>query len=144
MGSDFSRFANLGDIRLRDFAACTAFKFYESTKILDNPNKYDDWIPRDTVYDDGGFVSEPVGRYRPNPWDLFDMHGNVAEWTRTAYAPYPYREDDGRNDLEGKEMRVTRGGSWYDRPFRATSSFRQPYRDYQKVFNVGFRVIMEE
>ena len=144
MGSDFSRFANLGDIRLRDFAACTAFKFYESTKILDNPNKYDDWIPRDTVYDDGGFVSEPVGRYRPNPWDLFDMHGNVAEWTRTAYAPYPYREDDGRNDLEGKEMRVTRGGSWYDRPFRATSSFRQPYREYQKVFNVGFRVIMEE
>ena len=144
MGSDFTRFANLGDIRLRDFAACTAFKFYESTKILDNPNKYDDWIPRDTVYDDGGFVSEPVGRYRPNPWDLFDMHGNVAEWTRTAYAPYPYREDDGRNDLEGKEMRVTRGGSWYDRPFRATSSFRQPYREYQKVFNVGFRVIMEE
>lgn len=143
-GSDFTRFANLGDIRLRDFAACTAFKFYESAKILDHPNKYDDWIPRDTVYDDGGFVSEPVGRYRPNPWDLYDMHGNVAEWTRTAYAAYPYRELDGRNDLAGKEMRVTRGGSWYDRPFRATSSFRQPYREYQKVFNVGFRVIMEE
>lgn len=144
MGGDFVPYANLGDIRLRDFAACTAFKFYESAKILDNPNKYDDWIPRDTVYDDGGFVSEPVGRYRPNPWDLYDMHGNVAEWTRTAYAPYPYREDDGRNETERKGMRVTRGGSWYDRPFRSTSSFRQPYREYQKVFNVGFRVILEE
>lgn len=143
-GSDFTRFANLGDIRLKDFAACTAFKFYESTKILDHPNQYDDWIPRDTVYDDGGFVSEPVGRYRPNPWDLYDMHGNVAEWTRSAYVSYPYRDDDGRNDSVRKEMRVTRGGSWYDRPFRATSSFRQPYREYQKVFNVGFRVIMEE
>lgn len=144
LGSDFTRYANLGDIRLRDFAACTAFKFYEGAEILDNPNKYDDWIPRDTVYDDGGFVSEVVGRYRPNPWELCDMHGNVAEWTRTAYAPYPYRDDDGRNDKETKGMRVTRGGSWYDRPFRATSSFRQPYRDYQKVYNVGFRVIMEE
>lgn len=144
MGSDFTRYANLGDIRLRDFAACTAFKFYESAKILDHPNKYDDWIPRDTVYDDGGFVSESVGRYRPNPWELYDMHGNVAEWTRTAYAPYPYRENDGRNDVTAKGLKVTRGGSWYDRPFRATSSFRQPYREYQKVYNVGFRVIMEE
>jgi len=37
-----------------------------------------------------------------------------------------------------------RGGSWYDRPFRATSSYRLSYRDYQKVFNVGFRVVMVE
>lgn len=144
LGSDFTLYANLGDIRLRDFAACTSFKFYDGAKIIDNPNKYDDWIPRDTVYDDGGFVSEPVGRYRSNPWDLYDMHGNVAEWTRSAYVPYPYQENDGRNGLDAKGMRTTRGGSWYDRPFRTTSSFRQPYREYQKVYNVGFRVIMEE
>ena len=106
--SDFSSYANLGDIKLKEFAACTAYKFYESAEIIQNPNKYDDWIP-------------------------------------SVYQPYPYQENDGRNDPQaGKGKRVVRGGSWYDRPYRATSSFRLPYRDYQKVYNVGFRVVMEE
>ncbi len=144
--ADFSPYANMGDIKLKEFAACTAYKFYESVRIIENPNKYDDWIPRDTTYNDGGFVSEPVGRYIRSPWELFDMHGNVWEWTRSAYKPYPYRADDGRNDLAAAPgvKRVVRGGSWYDRPFRNTSSFRLPYRDYQKVYNVGFRVVMME
>ena len=144
-GTDFSPYANMGDIKLKEFAACTAYKFYESARIIENPNKYDDWIPRDTTWNDGGFISEQVGRYIRNPWELFDMHGNVWEWTRSVYKPYPYRPDDGRNDLmAGEEKRVARGGSWYDRPFRNTSSFRLPYRDYQKVYNVGFRVVMTE
>ncbi len=72
------------------------------------------------------------------------MHGNVAEWTRTAYAPYPYREDDGRNGLALDGEKVVRGGSWYDRPQHARSGFRQAYKPYQGVYNVGFRVICEE
>lgn len=73
------------------------------------------------------------------------MHGNVWEWTRSAYMSYPYSDIDGRNETdEKKEKRVVRGGSWYDRPYRATSSFRLPYREYQKVYNVGFRVVMLE
>ncbi len=145
MATDFSPYANMGDIKLKEFAACTAYKFYESARIIENPNKYDDWIPRDTTCNDGGFISEQVGRYIRNPWELFDMHGNVWEWTRSAYKPYPYCQNDGRNDTAtGSEKRVARGGSWYDRPFRNTSSFRLPYRDYQKVYNVGFRVIMTE
>ena len=143
-GSDFSRYANLGDIKLRDFAACTSYKNYESTRILLNPGPYDDWIPRDTTYNDGGFVSENVGRYIPNFFDLCDMHGNVWEWTRSSYKPYPYKDDDGRNDLNRTDKKVARGGSWYDRPYRATASYRLPYRPYQKVFNVGFRVVFEE
>ncbi|MEG1543197.1 MAG: SUMF1/EgtB/PvdO family nonheme iron enzyme [Tannerellaceae bacterium] len=145
--ADFSRYANMGDIKLKEFAACTAYKFYESARIIENPNKYDDWIPRDTTYNDGGFISEPVGRYIRSPWELFDMHGNVWEWTRSAYKPYPYRADDGRNNpttTAETTKRVARGGSWYDRPFRNTSSFRLPYRAYQKVYNVGFRVVMTE
>lgn len=145
LDADFSSYANMGDIRLKEFASCTAFKNYESVKVIPNPNKYDDWIPRDTLYNDGGFISEPVGRYLRNAWDLFDMHGNVWEWTRSAYMPYPYSDIDGRNETdEKKEKRVVRGGSWYDRPYRATSSFRLPYREYQKVYNVGFRVVMLE
>ena len=74
------------------------------------------------------------------------MHGNVWEWTLSSYKPYPYKTDDGRNDVKTDEVsqRVARGGSWYDRPFKASSSYRLPYRDYQKVYNVGFRVIMLE
>jgi len=143
---DFTNYANLGDIKLEEFAACTAHKFYESVRIIPNPNKYDDWIPHDEKYNDAGFVSENVGRYRANKWDLFDMHGNVWEWTLSSYKSYPYNANDGRNETNNTEVRqrVVRGGSWYDRPFRATSSYRIPYRDYQKVFNVGFRVVMIE
>lgn len=146
LGSNFTNYANLGDKKLEEFAACTAFKFYESTRILPNPNKYDDWIPHDETYNDAGFVSENVGRYRANPWDLYDMHGNVWEWTLSSYKPYPYKADDGRNETQVNNItqRVVRGGSWYDRPFKASSSYRLPYRDYQKVFNVGFRVVMHE
>ena len=41
-------------------------------------------------------------------------------------------------------LRVARGGSWRDRPFRATAGFRFAYRPYQAVLDVGFRVIVEE
>lgn len=143
-GTDFSPYANLGDIKLKEFAACTAHKFYESTRIIENPGPYDDWIPRDTMYNDGGFISEHVGRYQPNYFDLYDMHGNVWEWTRSDYKPYPYDETDGRNELDKTRKKVVRGGSWYDRPYRTTSSFRLPYRSYQKVFNVGFRVVIQD
>ncbi len=71
------------------------------------------------------------------------MHGNVWEWTRSAERAYPYEENDGRNDLSATGRRVVRGGSWYDRPKRCTSSFRLGHQPYQKVFNTGFRVICQ-
>jgi len=111
--------------------------------VIANPNKYDDWVPKDERFNDAGFVSVDVGSYKPNPWGLHDVHGNVWEWTRSVYQPYPYRDDD-RNDPAADGPRVVRGGSWYDRPKRCTSSYRLPYRPYQGVFNVGFRVVMEE
>jgi formylglycine-generating enzyme required for sulfatase activity len=142
--ANFTNYANLGDKKLAEFAACTSYKFYESARIIENPNEYDDWIPRDTNFNDAGFVSEEVGRYRANVWDINDMHGNVWEWTRSDYKPYPYNAADGRNNLNLETEKVVRGGSWYARPKRSTSSYRLPYRTYQKVFDVGFRVIIEE
>jgi formylglycine-generating enzyme required for sulfatase activity len=106
------------------------------------PNRYDDWLPRDTRFNDGGFVTEPVGRYRPNPWGLHDMHGNAWEWTRS-----PYRTQL-RTDVSGSiapsEPRAVRGGSWRDRPHRATATARLGYPSWQRVFNVGFRVVCED
>lgn len=62
--------------------------------------------------------------------------------TRTAFLPYPY-DNDGRNERAARGKRVVRGGSWYDRPKRCRSASRLAYQPYQRVFNVGFRVVME-
>ncbi len=134
--TDFAPFANLGDSKLRDYALDT----YVEVHFVPNPNKYDDWVPKDARRNDGAFVSADVGSYAANPWGLYDMHGNVWEWTRSAYASCPYREGAGSGAPD--EYEVVRGGSWYDRPFRATSSYRLAYRAYQPVFNVGFRIVV--
>ena len=83
-------------------------------------------------------------RYGANSWGLHDMHGNVWEWTLTAFRPYPYNENGGRNDPLAQNRRVLRSGSWYDRPKRCRSAFRLSYEPYHPAFNVGFRVLMEE
>lgn len=144
LDSDYSRYANLADRKLQEFAQCTARENYERAEIIQNPSRYDDRIPRCDRFDDGVMVSADAGNYLPNAWGLHDMHGNVWEWTRSAYLPYPYREDDERNNLDALDMeRVVRGGSWRDRPHRATASYRLPFRSDQRVFNVGFRIVAE-
>ncbi len=142
--ADFSRFANLGDSRLSEFAACTAQGHYTAAAVIQDPTPYDDWTPKDARYDDGAFLHAPGGRYEANPWGLHDMHGNVAEWTATAWRPYPYDPADGRETPDATSRRTVRGGSWYDRPTRCTSAFRIGYAPYQPVFNVGFRVVGTE
>jgi len=136
--TDFSLFANLADEKLREFV-CHTYKKEREPWL--HASKYDDWIPKDTRFNDGGFLSDGVGRYRPNVWGLHDMHGNVAEWTRSVYRPYPYGPSDGRNDVTSDGERVVRGGSWRDRPKASRSAFRLSYRPYQGVYNVGFRVV---
>jgi len=129
---DFSRTANLSD------------RSHQTIETFDYPGRPDvipPWRPADTRFDDHSRVSAPVGSYQANPWGLCDMHGNVAEWTRSEYRPYPFRE-------AGKEApgakRVVRGGSWYDPPERCRAAFRQVYLADQPVYDVGFRVLCEE
>ena len=100
------------------------------------------WIPAVTNVNDGECVTTSVGRYQPNAWGLVDMHGNAAQWTLTTYQSYPYAED-GRDNGSPQGLKVVRGGSFYDRPMRARSAFRLAYPSWQRVFNVGFRVICE-
>jgi len=100
-------------------------------------------MPRSRLSDGVKYAADVVYG-KPNAWGLVDMHGNVAEWTRSAYRPYPYVATDGRNDADAPGRKVVRGGSWRDRPHRATSSFRLGYAPYQPVVNVGFRVVIED
>jgi formylglycine-generating enzyme required for sulfatase activity len=125
--SDFGHFANLADASLMHMARA------------DSPQ----WQPRIAGVNDGAMVTTNVGRYQPNAWGLRDMIGNAAEWTRSAYRPYPYNAADGRDDPAAAGTKVVRGGSWYDRPYRATASYRMHYQPWQHVYNVGFRIIVE-
>jgi len=122
-GADFSKFANVADAKLVEFAS-NPYKVYAP---LSKPSQYDDYIPKDSRFNDGGIVTMPIGSYEPNAWGLHDVHGNVWEWTRTQRA--------GRM--------VVRGGSWRDRSQRCTASFSLTYPVYQRVHNVGFRVVCE-
>jgi formylglycine-generating enzyme required for sulfatase activity len=131
LDTDFSIFGNMGDANLR--------------KLADEGwrPKSPDLVPKDARFNDGALVTCEVGRYLPNAWGLHDMHGNAAEWTRSNYRPYPYRADDARESDATGGKKIIRGGSWRDRPKLCRSASRWAYDPWQKVFNVGFRVIIE-
>ena len=131
LDTDFSPFGNMADFTIRDL-------------VYDVRDQYTpDIVPRDARFNDKKLVTAEVGSYKPNAWGLHDMHGNVWEWTRSAYEPYPYFEYEQRYDTNDNGEKVTRGGSWYDRPKRSRSASRISYPAWQKVYNVGFRIVFE-
>ena len=134
LDTDFSRFANMADAKLSEFASDP----YTVDRPLKNPPKYDDWIPKDARFHDGALLTVTPGTYMPNAWGLFDMHGNASEWTRTSY-----QSTDNPDNSASHGRKIVRGGSWRDRPQRCTSSFRIDYQRFQRVYNVGFRVVCE-
>jgi len=88
------------------------------------------------------YYSHDIGQGPANAWGLCDMQQNVAEWTLSTCRSYPYRDDDGRNSTTPEGRKVVRGGSFRDGPQRCRSAFRLDYPAWQKVFNVGFRVVV--
>ena len=57
----------------------------------------------------------PVGHYEhgTSPYGMYDMAGNVWEWTSSLFKSYPYNATDGREDLKALGERIARGGSWH-------------------------------
>ena len=84
----------------------------------------------------------PVGKKGPNSLGLYDMHGNVFEWTADWYGPYvPDLAVDPAGRPEGTK-RVLRGGCCLCDPQNCRAANRYAKAPDGKNFNIGFRVVM--
>jgi formylglycine-generating enzyme required for sulfatase activity len=100
------------------------------------------------TYEGGGFAGEfrlrtmPVDSFEPNQWGLFNVHGNVWEWTEDCW-----NESNAGNPGNGDarivgdcSRRVLRGGSWLDAPQLLRAAFRYDYLTIFRSYVTGFRV----
>ena len=138
MNTDFGKYENLADKTTLLFAVSGV-----DPKPM-SPNsywyKYYTYLPKEEGVDDGQLIQTGEKVYEANPFGLYNMHGNVSEWTRSDYVPYPYNP---KTKLTS-DHKVVRGGSCIERPKFSTAYARKAYYPYQRVFNVGFRVIIED
>lgn len=105
----------------------------------------DQWtVDRANVEISIGHVT-PVGMYPQGrtPTGVYDLSGNVWEWTQGLWKAYPYQPaKDKRNDLNSGGERVLRGGSWILYRDRARCAFRYWSDPDDFDFNIGFRVVV--
>jgi formylglycine-generating enzyme required for sulfatase activity len=89
----------------------------------------------------GGMVHE-VGEKQPNAWGFYDMHGNVLEWCKDRYGPYPPDSASGPINPNLSPAYVCRGGSWNDAASKCRSAHRERWGKAYPAPNLGFRVAL--
>lgn len=84
--------------------------------------------------------THPVGAFKPNPWGLYDMHGNVSEWVEDWHADYPAGSVVDPKGPQSGSHRVIRSGSWANRASTLRSARRRGLRLDEYGELVGFRL----
>ncbi len=116
---------------------------------------YANFKPQDGNYvQDGHLITSRVGTYSPNDFGLYDMAGNVSEWTSTAYNESvskltsdmnpEYRYDAAKEDPYKMKRKIVRGGSWKDVAHNIRSDIRMwEYQNEQRSY-IGFRCVRSQ
>jgi formylglycine-generating enzyme required for sulfatase activity len=127
--------------------AGTSTSFWWGSAITTSQANYD---PRGSYDGNGGIEepyrqrTEPVDAFEPNPWGLYQVHGNVWEWTQDCYhGSYNGAPTDGSAwTSEDCSLRILRGGSWNFSPSYLRAAHRLAGTPDNRVFGnaVGFRV----
>lgn len=136
--ADFGKTENLADATTTNFAVSGVDPQPMAKTAAWYP--YYSYLPKAENVNDGYMIQTDSKNFKANPFGLYSMHGNIAEWTRSDYLSYPYTE----KAKTASEFKVARGGSYIERPKFSTSYARKAYYPWQRVHNVGFRVIIEE
>ena len=100
---------------------------------------------------DGNIITSRAGTYSPNDFGLYDMAGNVSEWTSTAYTESvsqktsdinpEYRYNAAKEDPYKMTRKIVRGGSWKDALHNVRSDVRMwEYQNEQRSY-IGFRCV---
>lgn len=101
---------------------------------------------KDVDLNDGYKGTSPVMNYTPNGFGLFDIVGNVTEWTQDFYDEDYYSSTPEENpiNLISSEWRVTRGGGWNNGIYYLTSIFRSAQDPNKSTAFIGFRCVKSQ
>jgi formylglycine-generating enzyme required for sulfatase activity/serine/threonine protein kinase len=136
--SSLRRVANIADLSLK------AEWNYQDLTNKHFQRLLSEWFEIVT-WDDGYPFTAPVGRFQPNGFGLYDMHGNVWEWCADWYDK-DYFKDSPTRDPRGPSagsFRVARGGSVLSVPRRCRAAIRGIYGPAYRNQIIGFRVVCE-
>ncbi|WP_329743299.1 SUMF1/EgtB/PvdO family nonheme iron enzyme [Dyella sp. A6] len=115
------------------------------TGSLDRSSNGRRWSHAFHGYRDGYWGPAPVMSFKPNPFGLYDMDGNVSEWVADCWHDnYIRAPNNGSAWINpGCTAHVIRGGSWGSSPAQVRSSYRQGADSDVRSGRVGFRVVRE-
>ena len=87
--------------------------------------------------------AKPVGSFLPNAFGLYDMHGNMIEWTNDWYGEYNIHEKINPKGPETGEIKVFRGGGFWLPGWKCRSACRAGDPPGNKGAGLSFRIVKD-